>query len=982
MTRSGDVFDETFVYLFQNAAPHAAATVAERIGAEGRLHILGQRLHTPPEGLRDWVATHGNADEVTALHDKWGLTARQAALVVARTDLTAALDSGFVEALSDGSTAVSSGAVEQQWRTTPAAHFRIPDYPWSAPPLPEVKERVRARLGSDVRAWETAFDLLVRGFPGDLPSLLDSAARHDASVAEPCRDVDLGTHVSWLARIAPDDLPVRLLARLPRLTARMLAKAATDADAQLASPLIKMAKPALWEGVLGHRDDTMSHGSSDDADIERAFLRLDDPRVNEWLLIGATDAQHRLPPATRLALLEGRPFGTTTADPLPRTYAVQARLCFPPSEQWDTSLLRLCYDSREPGLVAQALCASWQGDEEVLTPYQQLVAGIRLWESDRVHDLRVLTSQNTAGIRDQDVRDAYAEALRTRSVRPLQAAAEERRQRRDEHLDEALRTWWLRLSCSPKPYDLLKRTQSEVAAAGRTITRDPWYQVDWDLVRSRLASPRVSHHRKLALAQYRILLAHADCPEDVVRSLADAELTPLDLQRVLARRDTAISTLASRCILPWTPALGGKEPHALVNAASAQPGWVPAVTVEDVVRHARPVRSIIRPVDKEHIGRIVQELLDEARAERPGMDEADVWSHLSRITPYSMAPLPRLMRLAVELSAGKETVDVLPAADFLIGPDFDDAGAKNVREHLGILPAHWVRAVRLLANGFEGPLAALLDAAAREDQDASSAASEPTPVEHPAAAVLLGLAPGAIIDSVVARLDVAVRILLARTTYCAETLQSLVRHGDRQLWDILIDPSRIFWPMESNKDRFKWADLRDDMLVPALLAQDDPWLNTRLVRERFRRSTASTSHIRAVLSGTPFGPRDEAVPVHPELLADFADWIPESGRELPAWTQNECFWDFPQPVLALQAMMAVRQRNYQDGPETQLSMRQSLVAAATIATAGRFDLLQYVVDRWRIRYPWLDHQDERKLYEEAIRLRSARPIEERLAEMS
>ncbi|QYX78530.1 hypothetical protein [Streptomyces akebiae] len=78
----------------------------------------------------------------------------------------------------------------------------------------------------------------------------------------------------------------------------------------------------------------------------------------------------------------------------------------------------------------------------------------------------------------------------------------------------------------------------------------------------------------------------------------------------------------------------------------------------------------------------------------------------------------------------------------------------------------------------------------------------------------------------------------------------------------------------------------------------------------------------------------------------------------------------------------MRQRNYQDAAETQLSTRQSLVAAATIAAAGRFDLLQYVVDRWRVRYPWLDHKDERKLYEEAIRLRSAGPIEERLAELS
>ncbi|WP_327744567.1 hypothetical protein OG920_24740 [Streptomyces europaeiscabiei] len=978
MTKGKEEFDETFVRLFQNATPSAAAVVADRMEAQGRLYLLNQRRYPPPEGLRDWIAKHGDADEVEALYENWGLTARQAALVVTRADLIAGLDSDFVEVLGDGGSAVSSKLVEQQWRTTPAGHFRMPGQPWSTSPLPEVEERVRARLGSDVRAWETAFVLLARGFPGDLPDLLDHAARHDASVAASRTHVD-PKNVSWLGLIAPGDLPERLLARLGP---GMLAGADSDLRARLASLLIASGNPAVWESILGRRDDSMSHGSSGGADIERAFLRLDVPRINEWLLIGATDAQRRLPPATRLALLEGRPFGSTSEPSLPRTYAVQARLSFPASEPWDTDLLRLCYDSREPGLVAHALHASWQGDEEVLTPYQQLVAGIRLWESDHVHDLRALTSQSTTGIRDRDVRDVCAESLRIRSVRPLQAAAEERRRHRDEHLDEALRTWWLRLSCPPQPHDLLQLTQSEVAAAGRTITGDPWYQVDWDLVRSRLSSPRASDHRDLTLARYRILLAHDDCPEDVARSLADADLTPLDLQHVLANRDTAIDTLASRCIVPWTPASGGMEPQALVNAASAQPGWVPGVTVEDVVRHARPVRSIVRAVGNEHIGRIVAQVLDETRAAQPGVDEADVWTHLSRITPYSMAPLPRLVRHAVELAVGAETVDVLPAADFLVGPDLDDASAKKVREHLSVLPAHWAKAVRLLANGFEGPLAALLDAATREEQQTPSAEPASMLVEHHAAAVLLGLAPGAVIDSAVARLDVPVRLLLARTTYSAETLQALVRHGDRQLWDILLNPRRLFWPLTGSEGRLGWGHLRDETLVPALLAQDDPWLNARLVRELFHGSTALRSHMRAVLSGTPFGPRDDVVTIHPDLLADFADWTPESGRELPAWTRGEHFWDFPQPVLALQAMMAVRQRNYQDAAETQLSTRQSLVAAATIAAAGRFDLLQYVVDRWRVRYPWLDHKDERKLYEEAIRLRSAGPIEERLAEMS
>nr|WP_143098841.1 hypothetical protein [Streptomyces sp. yr375] len=197
-----DEFDETFVALFQHATPEAAARTAEKLGAEARLCVLRQKWYAPPEGLGDWVAAHGGAVEVQALYTAWGLSARQAELVVGRDDIPADLDNAWVEALGDGRTAVASAAVEQQWRATPAGRFRPPRAFGADTPLPEVEQRVRARLGSDERAWETAFDLLAGGFPGDLPTLLDSAVRYDSAVTDPCGDVDPGAHVSWLARIA------------------------------------------------------------------------------------------------------------------------------------------------------------------------------------------------------------------------------------------------------------------------------------------------------------------------------------------------------------------------------------------------------------------------------------------------------------------------------------------------------------------------------------------------------------------------------------------------------------------------------------------------------------------------------------------------------------------------------------------------------------------------------------------------------------
>lgn len=985
-----DEFDETFVSLFRHATPEAAAGAARRLGAEARLCVLRQNWYAPPEGLGDWVAAHGAADEVRALYDSWGLTAHQAGLVVARGDLLADLDSGLVEALGDGRSPLASGEAERQWRATPAGHFPSRTL-LSRQALPEVRERVRARLGSDARAWETAFDLLAGGFRGDLPALLDAASRYDSTVADPYRHVDPGTHVSWLARIAPGDLPRRLLARLSPWS---LSRAVSGGErARLAPLIVGMDRPALWDEVLGRRDTSYSLAGTDDAEIERVFLRRDDPRLNEWLLTRATGARRRLAPATRLALLEGRPFGPDAEDPLPRTEAVRARIAFPPPEPWDTDLLRLSYDSREPGLVAQALHAAWQGGDTVLTPYQQLVAGIRLWESGRADDLLTPVFRGAEAIRDEEVRTAFTEALRLRSVTPLTTAAQARRERRDEHLDEALRTWRLRLPSSLRPHDLHRLTLSEVAAVGRTVTDDPWYQVDWDLVRARLASPGADGHRRHTHERYGILLARADCPKDVVRDLAGTRLTPLDLLRAHADRDTARAALSAACLPPWTPHHGGALARTVVASATAQPGWEPAVTEEDVLRHARPARGIVRYADPDAVGRVVTEAVERARTVWRGLDEAELWTRLYGIVRYGTVPVPELVRLAAASAAtGGEPVDVLPAAEFIVRPEFADR-ADEVRRRLDLFPARWSRAVRLLAAGFDGPLPALLDAAQEdrhEDRERDrergreepSAEAETVLVDHCAPALLLGLAPGAVVETVVARLDQRLCTLLARSTFSADTVVALVRRGSPRLWDALLDGDSVTWPLDGPGAgrSFERRDLREEVLVPALLAQDDPRLNARLVREHFRWST-STPHIRAVLSGTPFGPREEPVPLLPDLLADFTDWTPESGRELPAWTSNERFWDFPEPVLAFQALMAVRQTNYQDPPSAQLSPRESLTAAATIAAAGRFDLLRYVLDRWQVRYPWGDHLHERSLFEEAVSRRSARPLEAALAEL-
>ncbi|MFJ8013771.1 hypothetical protein [Streptomyces sp. NPDC096339] len=962
--------DAAFLRLFQYAGKEAAAQVAEALGPQGRAEVLHQRWCAVPEGLGDWVAEHGESQEVAAVLEHRGLTRRQASLVAARTDLTPAL----AAAVGTGQDEVAAGWDETQWLTAPAGKLRN-GFGWTSAPSPEMERRVRVRLGSDERAWERAFELLASGFTGNVPDLLDAAVRPDDDELVPAVGVSPEKEVAWLIRLAPGDLPRRLLARFAPWPLHMLASG--SAGTELAQPLIDTRDRKAWADLFNVTYRMKSRTGNKEAEIERAFLFRDDPEINEWLLTSlvsaARDKGYELAPATRLALLEGRPFEPDAADPLPRTPAVHALIASLPSAPWDDDLLRLCFDSREPGLAAQALAASFKGpktEEALLTPYQQLTAGIRMWEAGWADRLRTLLAALGGGIRDEDVREAFARALAEGSAQPLEAAA--RALREGDLLDEALRVWGLRLPSGLRPYALSLLSRAELAATSRAITEDPSYSVDWDLVRSRLADPDVRHHRARARERYGVLLAHADCPPDVATALAEPEPNAFDLLRLYTDRDTALATLTRGNLGPGLP---GTEARHFVGLAVPRPGWAPAVTPEDVLRHARPTQGVLGGAPGDVIGRIIQECFGSLEAGAGGPTaEAGAWLALRRLTRYSSGPLPQLLRTAVRLAGGGAPLDVVPAADFLVGPERDDA-ADMIRERLGGAAGPWAHAVRLLTAGFDGTLPELLDAAA------SGLPLEPGPdtLLLCAPASLLGLAPREVIDAAVGELDVATRVALVRTTRSADTLPALVKHGDRLVWDALLDAPRVRWPIKTPDSR-SLRNLREEVAVPALLAQDDPWLNARLVRGTFtsasREDAALTS---AVLAGRPFGPRERLVPVLPGLRADFADWNPDSGTELPKWTANPHFYTSPEPVLAMQAMMFVRQSNYQDPPTTVLGVRQSLQAASTIANAGRFDLLEYVAAHWHILYPFGQRPELRDLYGRAVQLRSAAEIDEELS---
>ncbi|MGW2017890.1 hypothetical protein [Streptomyces sp. NPDC001927] len=930
-TPEPEELDSTFLHLFAHAGTDAAAQVAEALTPEQRAGILRRRWY--PQGLRDWAAEHGESVDASAEE------------------------------------------VEEQWGAPRAGAFA--KGAWNAEPLPEVQRRVKDRLGDDEQAWQSAFELLATGFKGDLPSLLDAALRHETTGRAADRPIDPSTPVYWMIRIAPAGLRLGLLRRLAEAHLRSFVFDSLP-ESSMAQALVDTGDHTVWQRLLGSSYGKEYRSDYKDEELQPFLLTRDDPELNAWLLTGVDRGLphrgHRLAPAIRLALLEGRPFGADAADPLPRTPAVHALIASaPPSSPLEPELLRISYDSREPGLAAAALHASCAGDEPLLTPYQQLVAAIRLWGSGSSDTLRALLERaaDAPGVTDARVREAFRVALAGNAVQPLYDAVSAFRQDADDHLDEALRVWNLRLPAPVGSSELARYTQAELAAVSRAVTGDRWYRVDWDLVRSRLADPDVRHHRRRARERYGVLLVHADCPPDVVAALAHPELKGLDLLRLFADRDTAVTALSRGHIglpgSPWNCA------WTVVRAARPQPGWEPAVTPADVLRHAHPVHALVASVPGDTIAHALAEFLAREGIDTPSA-EARLWLALRRLTPYFAGPLPRLLRTAARLADGGTPLDVVPAADLLVGPGREEA-ADLVRGRLGVTPGPWTHAVRLLASGFDGTLAELLDAARAEP----SAEPGPAPVLHGAPAALLGLAPAGLADVVVSRLDVPTRLVLVRTARHADTVRALVRSGDRLVWDTLLDRSRVHVPADPPFPSL-YGRLRREVLIPALLAQDDPWLNTRLVREEFAwDSRENAALVSAVLAGRPFGGGERPVPVLPGLRADFADWTPDSGSELPGWTRNPSFYTSAEPVLAMQALMAVRKPNRVDSPESQLDVRQSLLAASTLAHTDRFDLLAYVTTHWNIRYPYGQHQDVRDLFERAVRTRAAEEIDAELS---
>jgi hypothetical protein len=72
---------------------------------------------------------------------------------------------------------------------------------------------------------------------------------------------------------------------------------------------------------------------------------------------------------------------------------------------------------------------------------------------------------------------------------------------------------------------------------------------------------------------------------------------------------------------------------------------------------------------------------------------------------------------------------------------------------------------------------------------------------------------------------------------CRDTVRALVGAGDPTLWDTLLERDQVSSPLrERDGSRYtNWGRVMgdSDTVVPALLAQDKPRLNDRLVRESF-----------------------------------------------------------------------------------------------------------------------------------------------------
>lgn len=462
---------------------------------------------------------------------------------------------------------------------------------WKATPariaLEEIDSSVNAghllkdRLGEDSKRWLVTVALMATDFPGSMAELADTAeeAALSGRCPSPPRWTAIHRAVKRMIRFAPEPAVDRIVRWMGPDGRRLLAEQTTWCSDE-ARALMRHGDLAIRKELAKDRERMDQGGSyppGPNMEIITALLELDDPETNLYLL-----RDDRLAHSDKFDVLTGRPFGpgrTEAVPRLPETLALAERI----AELVPHRELARRFDASEPEHVMLALHAVTEEGAAVLDFYQQFVSGLLLARAGRTD---LLTEALASAPLMPEERQWYTLALTGQeSPEGTLERAVALTQRMDGFYDVALdartrRHGYGGSSRFDRPSHLLTHS--------RALAEDPWYPLDWDIARSRVADPAKWNRRGIPHHDLRGLVRSADCPLDLVRRLTHEETADeYTFLHLFRHRAEGLGVLRS---LRLTPESG---PIALWAATPDGEDWLPEITIADVLRLGHPAHAVL-----------------------------------------------------------------------------------------------------------------------------------------------------------------------------------------------------------------------------------------------------------------------------------------------------------------------------------------------------------------------------------------------------